>query len=108
MKFALPFAALMLSGASALKVHMESGSRQYIGMDHTVVSTYDTFGEDAPEWCRNETNLTWSQRKQRMQQHATLEWAKQEAKKLAATNQSMPGWMDKMITDEANRGRLKW
>merc|ERR1719356_202689 len=107
---ALCLVAFTVGAASALKMHTESESEawQYLAMDHTVVTTFDTFKEDAPEWCRNETNLTWTQRKQRMQQHATLAWAKQEQKKLAAANQSIPGWMDKMLTDDANRGKLKW
>jgi hypothetical protein len=77
----------------------------------------DTFGhassmaEDAPEWCKNETELTWKQRKQRMEQHATLQWAKKMVKQYRETdgeNASIPEWMDKIVSDDENKGRLKW
>jgi len=74
-----------------------------------VVQTFDrSMDEEAPEWCKNETELTWQQRKERMQQHATLQWAKKQAAKLRDENQTIPEWMDKVVTDDENRGRLKW
>merc|ERR1719382_2417767 len=77
-----------------------------------MLGVVQTFGrsldEEAPEWCKNETELTWQQRKERMQQHATLQWAKKQATKLRDENQTIPEWMDKIVTDDENRGKLKW
>jgi len=105
----LVIGALVLGGASAMNIetHVSSGYTEGF-MDHTIVETFSSLSEDAPEWCKNETNLSWSQRKQRMQQHATLEWAKQEIKKLRSTNESIPDWMEKIVNDDANRGKMKW
>jgi hypothetical protein len=75
-----------------------------------VVQTFSRYSmdEEAPEWCKNETELTWQQRKERMQQHTTLQWAKRQAAKLRDDKQTIPEWMDKIVTDDENRGRLKW
>jgi len=74
-----------------------------------VVETFSrSLEEDAPEWCKNETELTWKQRKERMQQHATLQWAKKQAAALREENKTMPEWMEKIVTDDENRGKLKW
>jgi len=79
-----------------------------------VVDTFghaSTMAEDAPEWCKNETDLTWKQRKQRMEQHATLQWAKKMVKQYRETdgeNATIPEWMDKIVSDDENKGKLKW
>jgi len=79
-----------------------------------VVDTFghaSTMAEDAPEWCKNETELTWKQRKQRMEQHTTLQWAKKMVKQYRETNgenATIPEWMDKIVSDDENRGKLKW
>jgi len=79
-----------------------------------VVDTFghaSTMAEDAPEWCKNETELTWKQRKQRMEQHATLLWAKKMVKQLRETdgeNATIPGWMDKIVSEDESRGKLRW
>mmetsp|Transcript_95697 Transcript_95697/g.252852 ORF Transcript_95697/g.252852 Transcript_95697/m.252852 type:complete len:275 (+) Transcript_95697:96-920(+) len=95
MSLALLFASAML-GSAATATGM-------LG----VVSSFSSL-EEAPEWCKNETELTWQQRKERMQQHATLQWAKKQAAKLREENQTIPEWMDKIVTDDENRGKLKW
>jgi len=61
-----------------------------------------------PEWCKNETELTWKQRKERMQQHTTLLWCKQEVQILREKNATVPAWMDKIVNDDENKGRMKW
>jgi len=79
-----------------------------------VVDTFghaSTMAEDAPEWCKNETELTWKQRKQRMEQHTTLQWAKKMVKQYREAdgeNATIPEWMDKIVSDDENRGKLKW
>jgi len=74
-----------------------------------VVQTFSrTMGEEAPEWCKNDTELTWQQRKERMQQHTTLQWAKRQATKLRDENETIPEWMDRIVTDDENRGKLRW
>jgi len=74
-----------------------------------VVQTFSrTMGEEAPEWCKNDTELTWQQRKERMQQHTTLQWAKRQVTKLRDENETIPEWMDRIVTDDENRGKLRW
>merc|ERR1719333_1476530 len=76
------------------------------------LSVVESFGgevvDDSPEWCKNETQLTWKQRKQRMQQHATLEWCRKQYRELTEKNESVPEWMEKLVTEDENRGRMKW
>merc|ERR1719401_286353 len=76
----------------------------------TVVETFETQQAlgDAPEWCKNESQLSWKQRKERFQQHATLEWAKTQMKKLVETNETVPSWMEQIVTADEKRGRMKW
>jgi hypothetical protein len=98
-------AATLLGGASA---STRAGVATTQGMLGVVESFSLSLKEDAPEWCKNETELTWKQRKERMQQHATLQWAKKQAKSLRDENKTMPEWMEKIVTDDENRGKLKW
>jgi len=63
---------------------------------------------DAPSWCKMEADLTWKQRKERLEQHATLEWAKKQTKKLHDENETVPEWMDKLVSDDEKRGKMKW
>lgn len=88
------------------------------GASATVVydGSFGTFAEgafgplatDAPAWCKAEDALTWKQRKERMEQHATLDWAKTQAKRLHEENETAPEWMNKLVSDDENRGRMKW
>jgi hypothetical protein len=64
--------------------------------------------ENAPSWCKNETQLTWKQRKDRMQQHLTLEWSKKMVKQMLEQNETVPEWMDKIVSDDEKRGKAKW
>jgi len=65
--------------------------------------------DDAPTWCKNETELTWAQRKERMQQHSTLQWAKKMVKQLQSdANATVPEWMGKLVAEDEKRGRMKW
>jgi len=88
------------------------------GASATVVydGSFGTFAEgafgplptDAPSWCKAEDALTWKQRKERMEQHATLDWAKKQAKRLHEENETAPEWMDKLVSDDEKRGNMKW
>jgi len=64
--------------------------------------------DNAPEWCKSEAALSWEEKKQRVAQHATLMWAKQTVKELKETNQTIPQWMDDMVTRDARQGQMKW
>jgi len=67
--------------------------------------------DDAPTWCKNDTQLTWTQRKERMQQHNTLQWAKKMVKTIqeaAGPNTTIPEWMDKLVSDDEKRGKARW
>jgi len=65
--------------------------------------------DDAPTWCKNETQLTWVQRKERMQQHNTLQWAKKMVEQLQSVpNATIPEWMDKLVSEDNKRGNMKW
>ena len=35
-------------------------------------------------------------------------WAKQTVKELRETNQTIPQWMDDMVTKDARQGQMKW
>merc|ERR1740121_2291196 len=86
-----------------------AGGADFIATHQTVVATFD--GEvmsGAPEWCKNTSELTWKQRKERMQQHATLEWCKGQVKKLREENESIPDWMGKIVGDDQKNGKMKW
>jgi hypothetical protein len=86
-----------------------AGGANFIATHETVVATFD--GEEmsgAPEWCKNTSELTWKQRKERMQQHATLQWAKGQVKKLREENESIPDWMEKIVGDDEKDGKMKW
>jgi len=98
-------AAALVGGALA---STRAGVATTQGMLGAVETFSSTLGEDSPEWCKNETELTWKQRKERMQQHATLQWAKKQAKELREENKTMPEWMERIVTDDENRGKLKW
>merc|ERR1719188_2565617 len=99
-------AAACLGGASA---YTKAGSAATQGIMLGVVETFSrSLEEDAPEWCKNETELTWKQRKERMQQHATLQWCKKQYRELTEKNESVPEWMEKLVTEDENRGRMKW
>jgi len=73
-----------------------------------VEGSFGPLPEDAPSWCKNETQLTWAQRKERMQQHVTLEWAKKMVKQMLEQNETVPEWMDKIVSDDEKRGKTKW
>lgn len=114
-------AALLMGLASGMKAFPASGEHLFLfqlgfgegsSVDHTVVESFGTLlGEDTPdrpEWCVNETSLTWKQRKERAQQQATLQWSKQQVKRLRANNDTVPVWMDIIVSADENRGRMKW
>jgi len=104
--------ATMMLCAAALLGGALASTRAGVATTQGMLGVVETFSrsleEDAPEWCKNETELTWKQRKERMQQHTTLQWAKKQAKALREENKTMPEWMEKIVTDDENRGRLKW
>jgi len=66
--------------------------------------------DDAPTWCKDDVQLTWTQRKERMQQHNTLQWAKKmvNASNAAGENATIPEWMDKLVSDDEKRGKARW
>jgi len=73
-----------------------------------VEGSFGPLPDSAPAWCKNETQLTWVQRKERMQQHQTLEWAKKMVKQMLEQNETVPEWMDKLVSDDEKRGKTKW
>jgi len=70
--------------------------------------SFGSLPESAPAWCKDEEQLTWKQRKERMQQHLTLEWSKKMVKQMLEQNETVPEWMDKLVSDDEKRGRTKW
>jgi hypothetical protein len=69
---------------------------------------FGSLPDNAPEWCKSDSALTWEEKRQRVAQHATLVWAKQSVKELRETNQTIPKWMDDMVTKDARQGQMKW
>jgi len=86
-------------------------SESLVVSDQGVTESFDMSSgllDPIPEWCKNETELDWKQRKERMQQHTTLQWCKKQYKDLTERNESVPQWMEKMVTEDENRGKMKW
>jgi len=112
------FATLLVGGAIAqqdstflLQSSAASAGEPLLLVD--LGGTFDegSFGllpESAPTWCKNETQLTWKQKKERMEQHLTLDWAKKMVKQMLEQNETVPEWMDKMVSDDEQRGKTKW
>jgi len=103
----MTYSAALLAGAA-----LAQGALFASGRSMNVVETFGE-GEEgtmtgAPEWCRNETELTWKQRRERLLLHETLEWCKSQVKDLQAANESVPDWMDKLVEDDRKRGQMKW
>jgi hypothetical protein len=89
----------------------ERRSESLVVNNQAVTESFDLSAimlDPTPEWCKNETQLTWKQRKERMQQHATLQWCKKQYRELTEKNESVPEWMEKLVTEDENRGRMKW
>jgi hypothetical protein len=114
------FAALLAVGANAqqdgtlLLQSSVSVVDELAPMEESVDSASQeegSFGllpDSAPTWCKNESQLTWKQRKERMQQHITLEWAKKMVSQMSEQNETVPEWMDKIVSDDKKRGQAKW
>lgn len=86
-------------------------SESLVVTDQGVTESFDLSSgllDPMPEWCKNDTQLTWKQRKERMQQHTTLQWCKKQYKELTEKNETVPQWMEKMVTEDENRGKMKW
>jgi len=88
-----------LVGEQALWVDLEGSFEE---------GSFGHLPESAPTWCKEEAQLTWAQRKERMQQHLTLEWSKKMVKQALEQNQTVPEWMDKLVADDEKRGKTKW
>jgi len=86
----------------------ESSVFNFVSISDMSFEALGHMPEDAPAWCKNETELTWTQRKERLQGKATLEWAKIQYKKLLAENQTAPEWMKRIVVEDQNRGKMKW
>jgi hypothetical protein len=115
---AVCLAALAAGGAVAQQdgtLLLQSGAslvgEQALWVDLEGTFAEGSFGklpEDAPTWCKEEDQLTWKQRKERMQQHLTLEWSKRMVKQMLEQNETVPEWMDKIVSDDEKRGKTKW
>jgi len=104
-----PFVQRILSvglavSVASLDVQQEGGS----GPASRFWNMFKGLPENAPEWCKSETALTWEEQRRRVSQRATLVWAKQMVKELRETNQTIPKWMDDMVTKDARQGQMKW
>jgi len=88
-----------LVGEQALWVDLESTFQE---------GSFGKLPQNAPTWCKEEDQLTWKQRKERMQQHLTLEWSKKMVKQMLEQNETVPEWMDKIVSDDEKRGKSKW
>jgi len=89
-------------GAASLK---QEGA---LGPKSKFWNMFGSLPNNAPEWCKSESNLTWEEKKSRVAQHATLMWAKQSVKELRESNQTAPKWMDDMVDKDAKQGQMKW
>jgi len=96
-------ASLVQSAASV----SASGEEGFVH-ESFVEGSFGLLPDDAPTWCKNETQLTWSQRRERLQQHSTLLWAKRMVKQMAEENATVPEWMDKIVSDDEKKGKSRW
>jgi len=111
-------ATLLARGAIAQQdgTFLLQSSASFVGEQLLVVDLNDTFEEgsfgllpeNAPSWCKNESQLSWKQRKERMQQHLTLDWSKKMVKQMLEQNETAPEWMDKIVSDDEKKGKAKW
>jgi len=92
----------LLVGVASVQQEVYSGPR------NRFWNMFGTLPDSAPEWCKSEGALSWEEKRQRIAQHATLVWAKQTVKELRETNQTIPQWMDDMVTKDARQGQMKW
>merc|ERR1719382_2403590 len=115
---AMYFATLLAGGASAQQDStflLQSGVSKIKGSgmfwnqfgSTFVEGSFGIMPENAPTWCKDEAQLTWKQRKERMEQHLTLEWAKKMVKQMLDQNETVPVWMDKLVSDDEQRGKTK-
>jgi len=115
---AMCFATLLARGAIAQQdgTFLLQSSASFVDQQLLWVDLNDTFEpgsfgilpENAPSWCKNESQLSWKQRKERMQQHLTLEWSKKMVKQMLEQNETVPEWMDKIVSDDEKKGKTKW
>jgi len=110
----------LLAGVASLELQQEMsyGLQQelsYVASLQQEMSSskafWNMFGAlpgNAPDWCRSEGNLTWEEKRRRVEQRATLQWAKQQVKELIEKNQTVPKWMDEMVTRSTKDGQMKW
>merc|ERR1719326_109700 len=97
----------LLAGLAA-SLAQEGASSPKASYGSKFWNMFGALPDNAPEWCKSEAALTWEEKKQRVAQHATLMWAKQTVKELKETNQTIPKWMDDMVTRDARQGQMKW
>jgi len=101
---------LMQASVSAVEelAPMQSGEEVSVVDSDFKEGSFGVLPENAPTWCKDESQLNWKQRKERMQQHITLEWSKKMVKDMLEKNETVPEWMDKMVSEDEKRGKAKW
>jgi len=85
-----------------------SGEETFSVQESFVEGSFGLVSDDAPTWCKNETQLTWLQRKDRMQQHNTLLWAKKMVKQMLEDNATVPEWMYNIVSADERKGKSRW
>jgi len=98
---------LLQSSASTVDELAFLHSGEEVAVDFKAGS-FGILPEGAPAWCKDDSQLTWKQRRERMQEHVTLEWAKKAVKDMLEKNETVPEWMDKIVSDDEKRGKAKW
>ncbi|CAK0831496.1 unnamed protein product [Prorocentrum cordatum] len=98
---------LLQSSASTVDELAFLHSGEEVAVDFKAGS-FGILPEGAPAWCKDDSQLTWKQRRERMQEHVTLEWAKKAVKQMLEQNETVPEWMDKIVSDDEKRGKAKW
>jgi len=79
-----------------------------VEMGSNLEGSFGHLPENAPTWCKEDVQLTWRERMERMQQHLTLEWSKKMVKQMLEQNETIPEWMDKIVSEDEKRGKTKW
>jgi hypothetical protein len=85
-----------------------SGEETFSVQGSFVEGSFGLVSDEAPTWCKNDSQLTWLQRKERMQQHNTLLWAKKMVKQMLEDNSTVPEWMYKIVSEDEKKGKSRW
>jgi len=99
-----------MSLATSLQQEMSyvASLQQEMSSSAAFWNMFGALPDDAPDWCRSEEKLSWEEKRHRVEQRATLQWARQQVQGMIEKNQTVPEWMDEMVARSTQQGQMKW